>query len=308
MLNVYFTLFELMVLVLAIMAVRHAWRCGLHVLWQLVAGMLFGVLLEWATIRQLDAYAYGKFLVMIADVPIVIGVSWGLIIYSAMLFSDATSLPAWARPLLDGLLALNIDLAMDAVAIRLGMWDWGQGPAFEYFGVPWGNFWAWFWVVSSFSAGIRLLARRENWASRWVGPLLSIGVGTLVVLGTNALISFVLLPAGLYEVSVAVVIGGALLLIVALRPKLHVPQGGVVETGTSTALSAGTSTALSAGTSTALSAGVPAAFHLYFLLAGLISGAVFNPPFLLFVSLLMLGVAWVLHQPQRGQRILGISE
>lgn len=274
--NVYFSLFELMVLVLAGWGVRHAWRRGPHVVWQLAAGMLFGVLLEYATIQQLDAYEYGRFNVMIADVPIVIGVSWGLIIYSAMLFSDAASLPEWARPVLDGLLALNIDLAMDAVAIRLGMWDWGGGLTFEYFGVPWGNFWAWFWVVSSFSAGIRLLARREHGFSRWLGPLLSIGVGTLAVLGTNALLVFVLGPAGLYEVSVAVVIAGALGLMVALRPKLHLAQPDRL-----------------------LSAGVPAVFHLYFLLAGLISGALFNPPFLLFVSLLMLAIAWFLHQPRQ---------
>jgi len=280
MMNIYFTIFELMVLVLAIMAVHHAWQRGAHVVWRLVAGMLFGVLLEWATIRQLDAYEYGRFLFMVADVPIVIGVSWGLIIYSAMLFSDATSLPRWVRPVLDGLLALNIDLVTDAVAIRLGMWDWGQGLSFEYFGVPWGNFWAWFWVVSSFSAAIRLLTRPQNWFGRWLAPLLAIVVGTLAVVGTNALIVYILMPAHLYEVSVAAVIFGALLLIVALRPKLHVKQIGVVETGTSAALSGG----------------VPAAFHLYFLLVGLISGALFNPPFLLIVSLLMLGVAWVLHR------------
>lgn len=283
--NLYFTIFELMVLVLAVMSIRHAWRRGAHVVWQLVAGMLFGVLLEWATIQQLEAYEYGRFLIMIADVPIAIGVSWGLIIYSAMLFSDATSLPAWARPVLDGLLAVNIDLAGDAVAIRLGMWDWGGGLSIQYFGVPWANFWAWFWVVTSFSAAIRVLTRPDNWFGRWLAPFLSIVVGTLAVMGTNALIVFVLVPAGLYELSVAVVILGALLLIVTLRPKLHVKEVGVAGTITSALLSAS----------------VSIAFHFYFLLAGLISGALFNPLFLLIVSLLMLGVAWFLHRPVRRQ-------
>ncbi len=60
--------------------------------------MIFGVLLEWATIRQLEAYRYGRFLIMFGEVPIAIGVSWGLIIYSARLFSDTTSLPGWPRP------------------------------------------------------------------------------------------------------------------------------------------------------------------------------------------------------------------
>jgi len=271
--NPYFTAFELMVLVLVFFVGRHARRRGTHVLWQLIAGMIFGVLLEWATIQQLAAYEYGRFLIMLGDVPIVIGVSWGLIIYSARLFSDATTLPGWARPILDALLALNIDLAMDAVAIRLGMWDWGQGLQFEYFGVPWANFWAWFWVVLSFSASLRLLARPAAWFGRWLAPLLAIVVGTLGVVGTNALIVFVLLPAGLYLPSIGAVLGGALLLVLALRPRFHAAKIGKVATA------------------------VPVAFHLYFLLAGLISGAILDPPILLLVSVLMGAIAWALHKP-----------
>ncbi|MCP5097507.1 MAG: carotenoid biosynthesis protein [Chloroflexi bacterium] len=274
MMNIYFTTIELMVLALTIMAVQHAWQRGAHVVWQLVAGMVFGVLLEIATIQQLEAYVYGRFNIMIFDVPIVIGVSWGLIIYSARLFSDATNLPTWARPILDGLLALNIDIAMDVIAVRLGMWDWGNGLSNQYFGIPWANFWAWFWVVTSFSAAIRILARPNNWFGRWAAPFLAIVIGTLAVLGTNALIVFILHPAGLYEVSVAVVIVGALLLILALRPKLRVNEVAMVGTA------------------------VPLAFHLYFLLAGLVSGALFNPSFLLLISILMLVIAWFVHKPR----------
>ncbi|MBI5715761.1 MAG: carotenoid biosynthesis protein, partial [Chloroflexi bacterium] len=144
--NLYFILFEFIVYILFLICLRHAWRIGAHKVLQLAAGALFGVLLELATIRQLNAYQYGQFLIMVLDVPLCIGVAWGSIIYSAMLFSDATTLSYWERPVLDGLLALNIDLAMDAIAIRLGMWDWGRGLSFQYFGVPYANFWAWFWV------------------------------------------------------------------------------------------------------------------------------------------------------------------
>jgi hypothetical protein len=41
---------------------------------------------------------------------------------------------------------------------------------------------------------------------------------------------------------------------------------------------------------------VPFGFHAYFLGAGLISGAILEPPFLLLVSLLMVGVAFYLHR------------
>ena len=79
---------------------------------------------------------------------------------------------------LEGALAdANIDLALDAVAIRLGFWNWGQGLHFEYFGVPYANFWAWFWVVFFFSLGYCLLARRADWVGAWISPLLALIVG-----------------------------------------------------------------------------------------------------------------------------------
>jgi len=118
--NAYFILFELVIYIQLLLCLRHAWRHGTKNLLRLSAGILFGVMLELATIRQLQAYEYGRFLIMVLDVPLCIGVAWSCILYSVMEFSDASSLPYWTRPVLDGLLALNIDLALDAIAIRLG--------------------------------------------------------------------------------------------------------------------------------------------------------------------------------------------
>jgi hypothetical protein len=273
MVSPYFWPFEMIVLVLLLLGLRHAWQRGPHVAWQLVAGILFGLLLEWATIQQLHGYTYGRFTVMLGEVPLAVGVSWGLIIYGARLFSNAADIPRWGRPFLDALLALNIDLSMDAIAIRLGMWDWGQGLEFQYFGVPWANFWAWFWVVFFFSAGLRLLVRRKDWVGRWLAPFAAILIGLLGVLGTNALIVDVLWPIGLYEISIALVIGGASVLVVLLRPRLHLRSVPL------------------------LAVAVPAAFHLYFLIAGAISGVILEPPFLLAVSVLMAVLSALLHAP-----------
>ncbi|HWQ19471.1 MAG TPA: hypothetical protein VN455_06795, partial [Methanotrichaceae archaeon] len=90
---------------------------------------------------------------------------------------------------LDGLLALNIDLSMDAVAIRLGMWDWGNGFDYQYFGVPYNNFWAWFWVVFSFSFSLRLLSKLPGFWGRWFSPAGAIICGTAGVIITNRLIT-----------------------------------------------------------------------------------------------------------------------
>ncbi len=267
----YFMAFELLILALFLLCLQDAWRRGPWAGWQLLAGALFGLLLEWATIQQLNAYEYGRFLVMLGPVPVVIGVAWGTIIYSVRAFSDSTDLPEWARPVLDALLALNIDLSMDAIAIRLGMWDWGRGLDYQYFGVPYNNFWAWFWVVFSFSLSLRLLSRLPGFWGRWLSPAGAVVFGTAGVLITNRIITSISSDLVHYAAIIAV-LGGALLLVLGLRPKISAAARG------------------------AFVFLVPFGFHIYFLAAGLISGAVLHPPFLLLVSMTMslaaLGMHW----------------
>jgi hypothetical protein len=269
--DLYRVVFELLVYGLFAGCLWHAWRRGSHLVWQLVAGAVFGVLLELATIRQLHAYSYGRFVLMVGDVPLAVGVAWGCIIYSVRLFSDASSLPPAARPLFDGLLALNIDLSMDALAIRLGMWEWGMGFHREYFGVPYANFWAWFWVVFAFSFGLRLLTYSGRRAALWLGPPGAIVVGLVGVLGTNALLVFVVPPWG-YLGTIALLFAIVIGVLLAQRPRLAVrpvPAPAVW---------------------------VPLAFHLYFLTAGLVSGVIWQPPFLFAASVAMLLLAAYWHR------------
>src|SRR5262249_24211695 len=118
---------------------------------ELLWGGFYGFLLEWLTIKQLSDYHYGRFLIMVDGAPLAVALGWAVIIYTSMRFSTQIKLPEAARPILDALLALNIDLALDAVAIRLGMWIWvGVRLDQQWFGVPWANFWAWFIVVWHF--------------------------------------------------------------------------------------------------------------------------------------------------------------
>jgi hypothetical protein len=270
--DIYFILFEGIIYLQFALCFLHARKLGRENLLRLAAGVLFGLMLELATIRQLDAYEYGEFIIMVLDVPLCIGVAWSCILYSGMEFTDASSLPYWMRPVLDGLLALNIDLALDAIAIRLGFWDWGQGLEFQYAGVPYANFWAWFWVIFFFSFGYRLLARRADWIGVWLSPLLAIIVGLAGVLATNALMANVI-PFAYHAVVVAIVLIAALLAVLALRPRFYLyPLPALVFW-------------------------VPALTHFYTLLAGIFSGAIFRPPFLLVISLAMIVIALYLHRP-----------
>lgn len=271
LINLYFLTFEALILVLFLVCLHNACQRGFWVVWQLLAGVFFGLLLEWATIQQLNAYEYGNFLAMLGPVPAVIGVAWGTIIYSVRSFSDKTDLPEWARPVLDGLMALNIDLSVDAVAIRLGMWDWGKGLDYQYFGVPYNNFWAWFWVVFSFSASLRLLSKLPGLWGRWFSPAGAILCGTAGVLITNELITSI--PNELiHYATIIAVLGSALILVLVLRPEVSTqPHDAFVFL-------------------------VPLGFHAYFLIAGLVSNAILDPPFLLVVSMAMCIIALWLHR------------
>jgi hypothetical protein len=270
--NTYFVLFELIIYLQFMLCLRHAWKQSTANLLRLLAGILFGVILELATIRQLHAYEYGQFLIMVLDVPLCIGIAWSCIIYSSMEFSDASSIPYWARPILDGLLALNIDLALDAVAIRLGFWDWGQGLRFQFFGVPYANFWAWFWVVFSFSLGYRLLAHREDRIVMWLSPLLALIIGLGGVLGANAIIAFGV-PFEDHQLFVAVTLSLALIFVATLRPRFYETQVP------------------------SLVFWIPFLTHAYVLIAGLSSGVVLDPPSLCLVSLIIIIIAFYLHRP-----------
>lgn len=136
---------------------------------QIMAGSLFGVTLEYMNVIVFGTYTYSThFILQVGpppdNIPIVIGLSWGLIIWACMKVSNQIGLPKWSRPFLDGLLALTIDLSMDTIAIRLddGFWTWTNipmesTPTLEsFFGVNWGNFVGWFQVVVIFSVLLRL--------------------------------------------------------------------------------------------------------------------------------------------------------
>lgn len=271
-----FLLFELGVYALALICLRHAWARGWARVFGLAAGMIYGVLLEYATIRSYEAYAYGRFLIMLfGAVPLCIGVSWGIIIYTAMETSDRFALPWYLRPVLDALLALNIDLSMDAIAIRLGFWTWGQaGP---WFGVPLGNFYAWLIVVLGFSLLLRL-GRLWSLAGRLV-LLVDLAAAILATaLSISALMA--LLPPYIALVSRGVsgwLIVGALLgasALLAIWAARRTPPGHPVDL---------------------VPLSVPLFFHVFFFGALLWSGVYRQTPALIPIAALMLAGGLLLH-------------
>ncbi len=128
----------------------------------------YALLLEELDQRIFKSYHYDpRFVLTIGQVPICIAWLWAMILASSMAISDAWGIPQKIRPFSDALLAVWIDLSIDAIAIRMGFWNWVIPLNEGWFGVPAGNLYAWMWVAFFYSALARILRfltqRNEKW-------------------------------------------------------------------------------------------------------------------------------------------------
>ena len=135
---------------------------------ELLSAAAFGLLLEEGDQLIFQTYYYSPDWILAVDrAPVVMGITWALLIAGAMRITDALGVRRWTAPFVDAVLVLVLDLAFDAVAIRMGMWTWvGVGPEHGWFGVPAGNFYSWLFVTLGFSLVSRWLrdvaVRRPN--------------------------------------------------------------------------------------------------------------------------------------------------
>ena len=168
--NPIFALIELGGAVFFLVAGWLALRRGRLPFLELASAAIFGLLLEQGNQILFETYEYSPDFVLAIDrAPIVIGLTWALIIAGAMRITDALGVRRRYAPFVDSVLAIMLDLAFDAVAIRMGLWTWREiGPSDGWFGVPAGNFYAWLFVTLAFSLFTRWL--REP-AMRW--PMLA---------------------------------------------------------------------------------------------------------------------------------------
>lgn len=148
-------------------------------------GIVYGIVLEVMTISAFHFYSYGNFLLMFYDVPLSIGIGWGVIIYAARSITSKLKANLFQTAIISGLLALNIDLSMDIIAVKLHFWNWGFGPSYEYFFIPFGNFYAWFNVVSSFVFFLSFFKSYNDPLVNKLSGIISFVCSLIWVLATN---------------------------------------------------------------------------------------------------------------------------
>ncbi|HEX6655137.1 MAG TPA: carotenoid biosynthesis protein [Candidatus Limnocylindria bacterium] len=247
---------------------------------ELVSAAAFGVLLEEGDQLIFQTYHYNAAWTLVLDrAPIVIGLTWALIIAGAMRLTDALGVRRRYAPVVDALLAISLDLSFDAIAIRMGLWTWREvGPTDGWFGVPFGNFYAWLFVTVGFSLVTRWLrdASRPRPSLEWLQLLVPLPAFALLLIG---LIPFIAVKPLIDDAPG----GGGIPFLVTLAAFIAVSGWAVF--GTDRARPDGERMAI---LDLRLATLTRVAIHCYFLGALLVMGLATQLPVLLAVALLLL--------------------
>jgi uncharacterized membrane protein len=123
--NPLYVILELGATTFFVVAAVFALRRGRLPFLELISAAAFGILLEEGDQLIFETYHYSSdWLLAIDRAPVVIGLTWALIIAGAMRITDALGVRRRYAPVVDAVLVVMLDLAFDAVAIRMGLWTW----------------------------------------------------------------------------------------------------------------------------------------------------------------------------------------
>ncbi len=181
-------------LILFALSARFAYRTGgRQRLNELLSAVPFGLLLEQGDITIFGSYAYNQaFFIKLGSVPLAIALAWAMIITSSMFMSDRLGIPPRLAPFADAVFAILLDLSLDAIAIRQGLWHWNIPLNAGFFGVPAGNYYGWLFVAFGFSAWTRWVRARADArpVSSWLQLLVPVPAYLTLLL---ALVPFIVL-------------------------------------------------------------------------------------------------------------------
>jgi len=264
---------------------------------ELVSAAMFGLLLEEGDQLIFETYHYADAWILQLDrAPLVIGLTWALIIAGAMRITDALGVRRRWAPFVDSVLAISLDLAFDAIAIRMGLWTWrGVGATDGWFGVPAGNFYAWLFVTWAFSFVSRWLreATDRRPALEWLQ--------LLVPIPAFAIFLVTLAPFSLVKPLVDSTTGGGLILfLIALVGFTAAAARGVF--GPDRGEPNGSSTAI---LDLRLAFATRIAVHGFFVVALFVMGLAVREPVLLLTALVLLAAEIPLAVLTHGRRSAG---
>lgn len=120
---------------------------------ELSALVLYGYVLERVAILVFASHTYGDaWLAAPLGVPLAVAAVWAAVISSGMAVAARLGFGSpLGRGAAAALLGIVLDLLMEPVAVRVGLWQWT--PPGPWLGVPVGNFVGWGVIVGSYTVG-----------------------------------------------------------------------------------------------------------------------------------------------------------
>jgi uncharacterized membrane protein len=171
-----------------LLAFRHA-RAALgarRAAGELLTLAVYGFALERLSMSVFGSHRYGAGWVLAPlGVPIAVALVWAAVISSALALAARRGLrPAGARALAAALFAVTLDLTIEPVAVRRGLWEWT--PPGPWLGVPIGNFVGWVVIVAGYGIGAERWARGGRFGVEAARRLVLAGgaLTALVAVGT----------------------------------------------------------------------------------------------------------------------------
>lgn len=146
----------------------------------------YGYALEWIAMAVFRSHDYGQaWQLAPGGVPIAVAAVWASVILAALTLAARRGMATAAqRALAAALVAISLDLLMEPVAVRVGLWRWT--PPGGWLGVPVGNFVGWAVIVATWCLGAErdppsapargLATRRAMLAAASVGALVVVGL------------------------------------------------------------------------------------------------------------------------------------
>jgi hypothetical protein len=120
---------------------------------ELIALALYGFMIELVVMRVFGSHSYGtEWRFAPLGVPLAVAAVWAAVILAAMgLAARLGPASAAGRAATAALLGTALDLLMEPVAMRSGLWQWT--PPGPWLGVPVGNFVGWALIVGLYAFG-----------------------------------------------------------------------------------------------------------------------------------------------------------
>lgn len=172
----------------AALAFHHARRAlgATRAAGELLALVAYGFALEAVAMAVFASHVYdASWRIAPRGVPLAVAVVWAAVITSAMAVAGRREEDApGGRAVTAALVAITLDLMIEPVAVRAGLWRWTPpGPWLE---VPIGNFVGWGVIVGAYAYG----------AARWAGTgALAIQAGRRIALAAACILALVLVGA-----------------------------------------------------------------------------------------------------------------